>query len=111
MAPIIIGAGPAGTAALQRRAGPKAALLDEQPRPGGQIYRNVTQVAPDVAKILGPDYLHGRTLATPLVDVGVDLHFATMVWDIAPNLTVSALSAGRSFQLHAPQLIAATGAM
>jgi octopine oxidase subunit A len=110
---IIIGAGPAGMAAALTAAklGLKAALLDEQPRPGGQIYRNVTQVAPDVAKILGPDYLHGRTLATPLVDVGVDLHFATMVWDIAPNLTVSALSAGRSFQLHAPQLIAATGAM
>jgi NADPH-dependent 2,4-dienoyl-CoA reductase/sulfur reductase-like enzyme len=110
---IIIGAGPAGMAAALTAAklGLKAALLDEQPRPGGQIYRNVTQVTPDGVRILGPDYLHGRKLATSLIDAGVDLHFATTVWDIAPDLTVSALSEGRSFRLHAPQLIAATGAM
>ena len=110
---IIIGAGPAGMAAALTAAkrGLKTALLDEQPRPGGQIYRNVANVTPEVARILGPDYLHGRTLATPLADAGVERHFATTVWDVAPDLTVSALSAGRSFQLRAPQLIVATGAM
>ena len=110
---IIIGAGPAGMAAALTAAkrGLKTALLDEQPRPGGQIYRNVANVTPEVARILGPDYLHGRTLATPLADAGVERHFTTTVWDVAPDLTVSALSAGRSFQLRAPQLIVATGAM
>ena len=110
---IIIGAGPAGMAAALTAAklGLKTALLDEQPRPGGQIYRNVTEAGPDKARILGEDYLHGRTLAGPLVDAGVDRHFATVVWDIAADLTVSALVAGRSFQLRAPQLIVATGAM
>ena len=110
---IIIGAGPVGMAAALTAAklGLKTVLLDEQPRPGGQIYRNVATVAPEVGRILGPDYLHGRTLAAPLADAGVDLHFATTVWDIAPDLTVSALSGGRSFQLRAPQLIAATGAL
>jgi len=110
---LIVGSGPAGMAAALTAAklGLKAALLDEQPRPGGQIYRNVTQATPEGAKVLGPDYLHGRTLATPLADAGIDRHFATTVWDVAPDLTVSALSAGQSFQLRAPQLIAATGAM
>ena len=110
---IIIGAGPAGMAAALTAAklGLKTALLDEQPRPGGQIYRSVTRVTPDGARILGADYLHGKTLATPLADAGVDLHFATTVWDVAPDLTVSALSPGGSVQLHAAQLIAATGAM
>jgi NADPH-dependent 2,4-dienoyl-CoA reductase/sulfur reductase-like enzyme len=110
---IIIGAGPAGMAAALTAAklGLKTALLDEQSGAGGQIYRNVAKVAPEVARILGPDYLHGRTLATSLADAGADRHFATMVWDVAPDLTVSALSADRSFQLRAPQLIVATGAM
>lgn len=110
---IIIGAGPAGMAAALTavKLGLKTALLDEQARPGGQIYRNVTQATPDGAKVLGPDYLHGRTLATPLADAAIDRHFATTVWDITPDLTVSALAAGSSLQLRAPQLIAATGAM
>ena len=45
---VIIGAGPAGmSAALTAAArGLKAVLLDEQPRPGGQIYRNVTVTPP-----------------------------------------------------------------
>jgi len=110
---IIIGAGPAGMAAALAAAklGLKTALLDEQPRPGGQIYRNVATVAPEVGRVLGPDYLHGRTLTAPLAAAGVDRHFATMVWDVAPDLTVSVLSGDRSFQLRAPQLIAATGAL
>ena len=110
---IIIGAGPAGMAAALTAAklGLSTALLDEQASPGGQIYRNVTQATPDAAKVLGPDYLHGQTLAAPLANAAIDRHFATTVWDIAPDLTVSALAAGRSFQFRAPQLIAATGAM
>ena len=110
---VIIGAGPAGMAAALTAAGLglKTALLDEQPHPGGQIYRNVGSVPPEVAGILGPDYLHGRTLAANLLASGVDLRFSTTVWDVAPDLTVSALADGRSLQFRAPQLIVATGAL
>ncbi|MFC5393987.1 FAD-dependent oxidoreductase [Bosea vestrisii] len=110
---IIIGAGPAGMAAAlaASKLGLKTAVLDEQSRPGGQIYRNVGDVAPQAGRLLGPDYLHGRPLAARFLDAGVDRHLATMVWDIAQDLTVSAMAGGRGFQLRAPQLIAATGAM
>lgn len=110
---IVIGAGPAGMAAALKAAGLglKVALLDEQPRPGGQIYRNVGHVAPDVARILGDDFRHGNTLATALVDARIDLHLATTIWDVAPDLAISALCDGRGFRLSAPQLIVATGAM
>jgi NADPH-dependent 2,4-dienoyl-CoA reductase/sulfur reductase-like enzyme len=110
---IIIGAGPAGMAAALSAAkfGLKTALIDESPRPGGQIYRNIGHVRPEVAGILGPDYWHGGTLAASLGEADIDRHFATTVWDIAPGFTVSALSRGRGLQLHGPQLIAATGAM
>jgi NADPH-dependent 2,4-dienoyl-CoA reductase/sulfur reductase-like enzyme len=110
---IIIGAGPAGMAAAlaASKLGLKTAVLDEQLRPGGQIYCNVGEVAPQAGRLLGSDYLHGRPLAARFLDAGVDRHLATTVWDIAQDLTVSAMAGGRGFQLRAPQLIAATGAM
>ena len=110
---IVIGAGPAGMAAATTAAalGLKTALLDEQPRPGGQIYRNVTACDPHVASLLGPDYTHGATAAHALQAGAAQLYPETLVWDVARDLTVTALHGGRALQLRAPQLIAATGAM
>lgn len=110
---IIIGAGPAGMSAAVTAAslGLKTVLLDEQPRAGGQIYRNVTLADPAVAALLGPDYTHGRALAERLAGSGVEVRHGALVWDVAPDLTVTTLQQGQSRQLRAPQLIAATGAM
>lgn len=110
---VILGAGPAGVSAALTAAalGLKTVLLDEQPRVGGQIYRNITAIEPKVASLLGPDYAHGRALAERLAASGVELRFGALVWDVARDLTVTALQEGHSFQFHAPQLIAATGAM
>lgn len=110
---IVIGAGPAGMSAALTAAGQglKTLLLDEQLRPGGQIYRNITAVRPAVAGLLGPDYRHGATLAQRLARSGVELGFGTLVWDVARDLTITAQRDGASFQVRAPQLIAATGAM
>ena len=110
---IVIGAGPAGMAAATTAAGLglKTLLLDEQKRPGGQIYRNVTAVNPKVAAWLGPDYAHGRKLAQALAASGAEQHHGTLVWDVTPELCVSTLQEGRVAQFKAPQLIAATGAL
>jgi NADPH-dependent 2,4-dienoyl-CoA reductase/sulfur reductase-like enzyme len=110
---VIIGAGPAGMSAALTAAslGLKTVLLDEQPRAGGQIYRNVTTADPKLAALLGPDYTHGRALAGRLTGSGVELRHSTLVWDVARDLTVTTLQQGQSLQVRAPQLIAATGAM
>jgi NADPH-dependent 2,4-dienoyl-CoA reductase/sulfur reductase-like enzyme len=110
---IIIGAGPAGMAAACTAAslGLKTLLLDEQPSAGGQIYRNVSRAEANVAALLGPEYSHGLSLAGQLAQSGVDVRHGALVWDVARDLTVTALQDGRSFQVRAPQLIAATGAM
>lgn len=110
---IVLGAGPAGMSAAIRAAslGLKTLLLDEQPRPGGQIYRNVTAGAATVSRLLGPDYRHGEGLARQLLQSGVELRFGASVWDVSPELAVTYQQDGRSRQVHAPQLIAATGAM
>lgn len=110
---IVIGAGPAGISAALTAAsqGLKTLLLDEQARPGGQIYRNITAVSAAVAALLGPDYRHGAKLAERLAVSGVDVKFGATVWDVAQDLTVTVQKDGESFQVRAPQLIAATGAM
>jgi NADPH-dependent 2,4-dienoyl-CoA reductase/sulfur reductase-like enzyme len=110
---IVIGAGPAGmSAALTGAAqGLSTLLLDEQLRPGGQIYRNITAVSDRVAGLLGPDYVYGRTLAQQLEGSGVECRFGAMVWEVADDLTVTVQQDGKSSRVRAPQLIAATGAM
>jgi NADPH-dependent 2,4-dienoyl-CoA reductase/sulfur reductase-like enzyme len=113
---IVIGAGPAGMAAATSAAGAGLAtlLLDEQPRAGGQIYRDVGRVAseqPRVAQLLGPDYLRGASLVSALDRSGAEHRDGALVWDVAHDLTVTALRDGRAEQWRAPQLIAATGAI
>src|SRR3990167_4074258 len=95
---VVIGAGPAGmAAALTADAlGLKTVLLDEQPRAGGQIYRNVTVADPKVAALLGPDYKHGRSLAERLALSRVEVRHSTLVWDVARDLTVTMLQGGRA---------------
>ena len=113
---IVIGAGPAGMAAAITAAGLglKTLLLDEQPRAGGQIYRDVGRVVdrqPSIARLLGPDYVHGATQVRALETGAVEHRCGALVWDVARDLTVTALREGRAEQWRAPQLIAATGAM
>lgn len=110
---IVIGAGPAGMAAAATASelGLKVALLDEQARPGGQIYRNVGIVDASVEKLLGPDYVAGRTLVERLGRTNVDVRAGALVWDIGQDRTVTLLAAGRSERLRAPHLLIATGAL
>lgn len=110
---IVIGAGPAGMAAATMGAtlGLKTVLLDEQPEPGGQIYRNVSAVHPAVAKLLGPDYLHGTTLVEAMRVAGVDARHDALVWDVSRQLSVTAFAHGAALQFQAPQIIAASGAL
>lgn len=110
---IVIGAGPAGLAAAATGAdlGLSTLLLDEQPQPGGQIYRNVQVSSPRVQALLGPDYTRGNLLAKRVLDLRVDVRHDTLVWDVAPDLVVTGSRAGHAFQVRAPQLVVASGAM
>lgn len=110
---VVIGAGPAGMSAAMTATscGLKTILLDEQLRPGGQIYRNVTAIPATVANLLGNDYQYGKGLTKKLAQSSVEFRYGATVWDVSNELTVTAQKDGRSFQVRAPQLIAATGSM
>ncbi|CAL8481242.1 NAD(P)/FAD-dependent oxidoreductase [Caballeronia sp. S22] len=109
---IVVGAGPAGMAAAATASelGLKVALVDEQPRPGGQIYRNIGVVDSSVKALLGRDYVAGSALLMRLSQTAVDVRAGALVWDVDQNRNVTLSMAGRSERLQAPHLLIATGA-
>lgn len=109
----IIGAGPAGMAAAAEAAGHglTVALLDEQPRPGGQIYRDVDRAAPLRGGILGPDYRHGLNLTGATRAPGVTYLPGATVWEMTTDGAVSFSRDGAAARLTAKRLLIATGAL
>ena len=109
----IIGAGPAGMAAAAEAAqqGLSVTLLDEQNRPGGQIYREVDRAAGPRGGILGQEYLHGATLTAGLGQAGITHLSGAVVWAIEDGFRISFVRDGRGEQLEAARVILATGAL
>ena len=94
----VIGAGPAGMAAAleAERLGLSVALIDEQPAPGGQIWRGVERA--QAAETLGADYLAGREDAARLRASGVRYRPATTLWHLDPEGELSLAHGGRIAQ-------------
>ncbi|MDH5247335.1 MAG: NAD(P)/FAD-dependent oxidoreductase, partial [Betaproteobacteria bacterium] len=110
---LVVGGGPAGMAAATTAAGLglSTRLLDEQRAPGGQIYRGITTVPAALARRLGEDYAHGRTLTDALAASTVDVEPDATVFDIDADLNVAWLRDGTAREIAAGHLILATGAM
>ncbi len=109
---IVVGAGPAGLSAATRAAdfGLDVLVLDEQPAPGGQIYRNIERADDQTLKNLGPDYTLGRTLVDQFRESTAAYMGGAIVWDIEANGIVSFSKAGVSSQARAKYVIIAIGA-
>ncbi len=120
---VIVGAGPAGlTAAVEAAAnGVSTLVLDEGGEPGGQMYRAITRLSPEVFGFLGPDYWRGAALNAAFQASRISYAPRTSVWSLAPGgdalsgpsgagLEVGISLAGQARLLRARHVILATGA-
>ena len=110
---LIVGAGPAGMAAAvtARRTGLEVLVLDEQPAPGGQIWRGIETVAASKqADILGASYLEGRPAAEAFRASGARYEPDSQLWQIEPGFRAFMTKAGKAQMFEARTVLLATGA-
>lgn len=109
---VMIGAGPAGMAGAVLAAGHGASvlLLDEQSRPGGQIYRGIEVQSTTDRTILGEDYYRGAALVDRLRASAVNYVPGATVWHLSPDREIGVTIGDQSHLLTADQVIIANGA-
>ncbi len=114
---IVIGAGPAGMQAALTASdhGLSVLILDEQPKPGGQIYRNIEGASAQDLEILGDDYRKGLPLAqavrAKVQDGSIRYISNAMVWQVTDEREVGYSVGGQAHLTAAPRIVLATGAM
>jgi NADPH-dependent 2,4-dienoyl-CoA reductase/sulfur reductase-like enzyme len=112
----IIGGGPAGLAAATQAAalGLDTILFDEQPAPGGQIYRGietVQQTRHDDLRILGEEYAEGAALADAFRASGAAYEPGSIVWQALEDGRVGVSCDGAARIVSAQRILIASGAM
>lgn len=110
---VIIGAGPAGMAAASEVSakGLSTIVLDENVSPGGQIYRAVEAASARQLDILGEDYAAGKALVEEFRSSGAEYLPGALVWNIGTDMVVEYSRNGKSRQVRAGAIVAATGAL
>lgn len=110
---LIVGAGPAGMAAAvtARRHGLTVRIVDDQPAPGGQIWRGIETVAasPRLAR-LGEAYGAGVDRAAAFRACGALYEPQSQLWQIEPGFRAFLTRDGQARSVTASAVILATGA-
>lgn len=110
---VIVGCGPAGMSAAITAAAQSLSVLvlDEQPEPGGQIWRHIEQNASgERAKMLGPDYKKGADLARRFRETSVDIEFGAKVWQVEDEFQVYYSKEGIAHSVACKRFLIAIGA-
>lgn len=113
---IVIGGGPAGMSAATEAAkhGLKAALIDEQPALGGQIYRAIDDVATRRAEdlsMLGDEYAHGTSVTEAFRQSGADHISGHTVWQLGQDGSLWSSDGVKAQAFKASHIVLATGAL
>jgi len=110
---LVIGAGPAGmaAAATAARLGLSTLVLDEQPAPGGQIYRAVERADRSASSVSAADWQRGSALAAEFRASGAGYEPGTQVWQLERDRKVYVSDGVAAHCIAASRVLIATGAM
>jgi NADPH-dependent 2,4-dienoyl-CoA reductase/sulfur reductase-like enzyme len=92
-----------------RRHGLKVMVIDDQPGPGGQIWRSVENTARR-DDILGPSYVEGRAVAEAFRASGVIYQPGAQLWQVEPGFRAFVSRDRQAQVIEAKAVILATGA-
>jgi NADPH-dependent 2,4-dienoyl-CoA reductase/sulfur reductase-like enzyme len=110
---LVVGAGPAGmSAAVRARSlGLSVLVVDDQPAPGGQIWRAVeARAGTRTGALLGEEYAAGLPLARAFHACGAIYEPRTQVWQIEPGWQVFMSREQQAHCVQAANVLLATGA-
>ena len=109
----IVGAGPAGLAAAVEAArwGARVVVLDENERPGGQLFKQIHKFFGSQAHRAGTRGLRiGEELLADARKLGVDVRLGAVVHGLFEGRVLGVIAGGRTTALSARRIILATGA-
>ena len=108
---LIVGAGPAGMSAAiaARRHRLDVVVVDDQPQPGGQIWRSV-EMAVRRDAVLGPSYFEGRPIVNAFRASGATYLPKAQVWKIEPGFRVFLSRDRQASVIESTAVLLATGA-
>ena len=88
----VVGAGPAGVEAAVTAAGygVDVVLIDEQPAPGGQVYRAAPGAFPARGRVPGPDEAAGDAMRARLAASPVEARAGERVWSVVARAGIIA---------------------
>jgi thioredoxin reductase len=110
---LVVGAGPGGLGAAAEiaRRGGRVALLDENTRPGGQLFKQIHKFFGSREHMAGKrGYAIGEDLLAQARDLGVVIGLNTHVWGIFPGGRVTAVQENQNRCYRASKVVLATGA-
>ena len=112
---VVVGAGPAGLSAAVAAAGAGASVIviDENPRPGGQIYRQLpVEFRVDDSEALGEDYADGQALLRQVDELAdrIDIWSDALVWSVFEERQLAVMRGDEVVLLDAERVVIATGA-
>lgn len=110
---LIIGGGPAGLAAAiaAGRHGVEAIVVDENPLPGGQLFKQIHKFFGSKEHKAGTrGNVIGQQLLIEVEEVGVEVMLNTRVFGIFDDNMVGIVCGGKSEKVKAAKIILATGA-
>ena len=108
----IVGAGPAGLSAAiaAAKCGLRPVVIDENPLPGGQIYRQLPrEFKVERSEALGLTYEKGQRLLARAYDANIELKLGTTVWGLFDPLTLGLECDGKAESMQCGALVLATG--